>query len=73
VDRLFGGTVRIGAWSLTSLTTTSKLRVTLSGGEALSVTRTMMRLVLVLRSPGVQVNMRWPGHVAPAGVPGASE
>ena len=64
----FGGTVRTGAL-FTSLTTTEKLPVSLKGGEPLSRTRTVMRLVLGrCASMGVQVSTPLPGsRITPSG------
>src|SRR5439155_1312308 len=66
------GTVRTGA-RFTSVTTTVKLRASLEGGEPLSVTSTVTRLVLgPCASVGVQVNTPLVAlMLAPAGSPGS--
>src|SRR5437667_4633759 len=71
-----GGTTRMGAlFTSSSTTVTVKLPVVLSGGEPLSVTRTVMRLVLrSCASVGVQVNTPLPGsRLAPSGADTSSK
>src|SRR6266545_6785231 len=64
----FGGTVSTGAL-FSSLTTTTKLRVSVNGGEPLSVTATVTGLVLgPWVSMGVQVSTPvWASTLIPSG------
>src|SRR5881396_2591053 len=64
----FAGTASTGA-VFSSLTTTVKLPVSLNGGEPLSLTRTVMRLVLArCASVGVQINTPlFESRVTPSG------